>query len=171
MMRPVILLIFCLFLPLSPLLNAREIKLSAVTGTATGDVQKVGFRAHIFKAAIRYNLAGTVNNNPDGSVSFTLQGDSQGVKKTLKEVGEGSKHSQVSEVTSQPSELITGMNTFTVYGWTSHTRDISTPYNLVFTLRSDDSLISEKNAKKVYYQILENTLQGEDKDKIKKHRL
>jgi Acylphosphatase len=46
--------------------------LTAVSGKVTGNVQKVGFRAMIQRQAIRYNLAGSAENDSDGSVKFTL---------------------------------------------------------------------------------------------------
>jgi len=56
--------------------NARDDKANqeAVSGTVSGEkIQKVGFRATIQKQAIMSNLAGAARNNPDGTVSISLQ--------------------------------------------------------------------------------------------------
>src|SRR5215472_3542831 len=60
---------------------------TAVSGTVTGNVQEVGFRAMIQKQAIQYNLSGSAENNTDGSVRFTLQGDNDRIKQALKSPG------------------------------------------------------------------------------------
>jgi hypothetical protein len=56
-------------------LNAKAQNVTAVSGIVTGNVQEVGFRAMIQRRAIRYNLAGSVENKNDKSVQFFLQGD------------------------------------------------------------------------------------------------
>src|SRR6516165_7219832 len=66
---------------------------TAVSGTVTGNVQEVGFRAMIQKQAIQYNLAGSAENNTDGSVRFTLQGDNVRIKQALKTISKGTKKS------------------------------------------------------------------------------
>ena len=48
----------------------------AISGVVSGEqIQKVGFRAMIQKQAIMLNLAGSARNNPNGTVSISLQGD------------------------------------------------------------------------------------------------
>jgi acylphosphatase len=49
--------------------------------SATGDDQKVGFRAMVMKQAIEYNLAGIAKNDPNMIVRFTLQGDGKRIDK------------------------------------------------------------------------------------------
>ena len=68
----------CIFVTIAPVSAKSKVNdqnVTAVSGTVTGNVQEVGFRAMIQKQAIRYNLAGSAENNTDGSVRFTLQGD------------------------------------------------------------------------------------------------
>ena len=63
----------------------------AVSGKVTGKVQQVGFRALIQKQAIQYNLAGSTENNSDGSVQFSLQGDNDRVKQALTTIAAGAE--------------------------------------------------------------------------------
>ena len=66
----------------------------AITGVVSGEkIQKVGFRAMIQKHAIMYNLAGYARNNPDGTVSVSLQGDKDRIDKALEAIRAGSKRS------------------------------------------------------------------------------
>src|SRR5262249_56268191 len=59
--------------PVSAKSKVNDQNVTAVSGTVTGNVQKVGFRAMIQKQAIRYNLGGSAENNADVSVRFPLQ--------------------------------------------------------------------------------------------------
>src|ERR1700733_3950139 len=71
---------------------------TAVSGQISGKVQHVGFRALILKQAIRFNLAGTAKNNPDGTVAFRLQGDAAQIKAALKVVAQGTAKSSAVKV-------------------------------------------------------------------------
>jgi acylphosphatase len=146
-----------------------EQKLSAVSGVVTGNVQKVGFRAMIQKQAIEYNLAGMDENNTDGSVHFTLQGDSDRIARVLEAIKEGPKKASNVSVTTSAAKVSPDLKTFTVIGWTSVSRDITHPYNLVFELRDPDSIIKKHKAKAVWLEICEKTVQGEDAGKCDKH--
>jgi acylphosphatase len=144
---------------------------NAITATVTGNqIQKVGFRAMVQKLAISYNLAGSARNNPDGTVSVTLQGDQEAIARVVAAMKAGSKRSskdnQVAEV---PAEVDSDLKTFTVFAWTSTTRNITTPYDLVFPVRSLDSEISPKDAQAVWNAIAENTLNGDDLAKFRRH--
>jgi acylphosphatase len=55
----------------------------AILATVIGDDQHVGFRAMIMKQAIEYNLAGSAKNEANGTVHFTLQGNSDGLDEAL----------------------------------------------------------------------------------------
>ena len=61
------------------------------------------------------------------------------------------------------------LKTFTVYAWTSTSRNITNPYDLVFQLRPNDDEISPKQAKAVWNRIAESTLKGDDLAKFMKH--
>lgn len=143
----------------------------AVAATVTGaQIQKVGFRAMIQKEAIIYNLAGFARNNTDGTVSVTLQGDRNGIDQLVAAMKAGStKSSKNNAVAVVPAQLDPDLKTFTVFNWTSTTRNITTPYNLVFPLRPNDNQISPHEAKAIWNNIAENTLKGDDLAKFKQH--
>ena len=58
------------------------------------------------------------------------------------------------------------LDKFTVVAWTSASRNITNPYDLVFHLRTNDEPISKREAKQVWHEILRSTLKGEDLDKF-----
>ena len=140
----------------------------AVSGKVTGKVQQVGFRALIQKQAIQYNLAGSTENNNDGSVQFTLQGDNDRVKQALTTIAAGTKKSSDVNVSTSPATTNPNLTTFTVVGWTSHSRGINNPYDLVFRLRNPDTIIKKGQAKAVWLQICESAVKGEDIGKCDK---
>ena len=143
----------------------------AITATVTGEkIQKVGFRAMIQKEAIMYNLAGFAPNNPDGTVEVRLQGDKDRIDQILDAIRVGSKKSSHNNTISQvPAEWDPNLKTFTVFAWTSTSRNIMNPYDLVFSLRSADDQISHKDAKAIWNDIAKSTLKGDDLAKFLKH--
>ena len=68
----------------------------AILATVIGDDQQVGFRAMIMKQAIEYNLAGSAKNEANGTVHFTLQGNSDGLDEALVAIRAGTKKSSQS---------------------------------------------------------------------------
>jgi acylphosphatase len=138
----------------------------AILGTVTGNDQHVGFRAMIMKQAIKYNLAGYARNDADGIVKFTIQGDADRLDTALEAIREGTKKSSNIEVSAAPADVDGGLSTFTIIDWTSTSRNITTPYTLVFTLRADDSELSKSDGKDVWHQILRTTLHGDDLQKL-----
>jgi acylphosphatase len=138
----------------------------AISGKVTGNDQRVGFRAMIMKQAIEYNLAGFAKNDPNQIVEFTLQGEGKRVDKALAVIQEGTKKSSDINVSTTPGTIDPDLSTFTVVDWTSTTRNITTPYTLVFKLRPDDTVISKSDAKDVWHDILKTTLKGEDLQKL-----
>jgi acylphosphatase len=157
--------VLLLFHPATALSAAKE-DASAVSGVVSGKVQKVGFRAMILKAAIRYDLAGTAKNNADKTVAFALQGDPDRIKAALKVIEKGTEKSSDVKVKTTKVKPEPKLKTFTVFGWTSTSRNITTPYDLVFTPRKDGKEVSEKEAKKEYHRILKTTLKGDDLKKV-----
>jgi acylphosphatase len=143
----------------------------AITATITGaKIQKVGFRAMIQKEAIMFNLAGSARNNADGTVAVLLQGDKDRIEQTVAVMRAGNKKSSQDNTVSQaPAAVQPDLKTFTVYAWTSTSRNITNPYDLVFNLRPDDSQISRKEAKSVWNDIAKSTLKGDDLTKFIKH--
>jgi acylphosphatase len=153
--------------------DAREAKANqeALAGTISGEkIQKVGFRAMIQKQAIIDNLAGAARNNPDGTVSLSLQGDKDRINKVLDMIRAGNKKSSTgNSVNLAAAPLDPNLDTFTVFAWTSTSRNIINPYDLVFHLRPSDEAISKKEAAGVWNSIAESTLKGDDLAKFKKH--
>jgi acylphosphatase len=139
----------------------------AISGTVTGNDQQVGFRAMIMKQAIAYNLAGFARNDPNDVVSFTLQGDADRLGPAVAAVREGTKRSSNIEVDTIPAPVDPALTAFTVLGWTSTTRNIATPYDLVFPLRADDGVLSPAEVKAAWHGILKSTLKGDDLMKLR----
>jgi acylphosphatase len=113
----------------------------------------------IQKEAIMYNLAGSARNNPDGTVKVSLQGDKDRIDQVLAAIRAGSKKSSKDNTIVQvPAAVDPNLKTFTVFGWTSTTRNITNPYHLVFPLRP----VSRHDAKAVWNKIAEGALKGDD---------
>ena len=66
--------------------------------TVFGMVQGVGFRYFCFRLANDLNLVGWVKNNPDGSVTTSIEGDSGAVESYIKELKIGSSYSKVTNI-------------------------------------------------------------------------
>ncbi len=149
----------------------RKATQKAIAATVKGaKIQKVGFRAMIQKQAIMHNLAGAARNNPNGTVSVTLQGDKDGISAVAAAMQAGSKKSSKNNKVDEAAAAVDpSLKSFTIYGWTSTARDIATPYDLVFPLRPDDSQISAQEAKEIWDGIAEKTLKGADLVKFKQH--
>ena len=154
-----------------PSAGAKDVNTQAITATISGgQIQKVGFRAMIQKEAIMYDLAGYARNNPDGTVALSLQGDKDRIDKTLDAIRAGTKRSSSNNaVTLVRAVVDPGLKTFTVYGWTSTTRNITKPYDLVFMLRPGGDKISRSEAKDVWDAIAQSTLKGDDLAKFNQH--
>jgi acylphosphatase len=151
--------------------GAASAEQQAIKGIVSGEaIQKVGFRAMIQKQAIIYNLAGTARNVPDGTVSMSPQGDKTRIDKVLDAIRAGSKKSSTDNTISVTDDAVDpNLKTFTVFAWTSTTRNITNPYDLVFQLRSADDEISKKAASAAWNAIAESTLKGDDLAKFMKH--
>jgi acylphosphatase len=138
----------------------------AISGTVTGNDQHVGFRAMIMKQAIEYNLAGRARNEPNDVVSFTLQGGAKRLDDALAAIGEGTKKASNIKIKTTPTAVIPALNAFTIYGWTSTSRNITNPYDLVFNLRADGGKVSPEDAKELWHGILKSTLKPDDLKKL-----
>lgn len=149
-----------------PIASAAGPESQAISGIVSGNVQKVGFRAMILKQAIEYNLAGSARNTKEGTVQFTLQGDENRIGQAVMAIRNGTKRSSDVNVSTSPAKLDPNLDKFTVIAWTSASRNITHPYDLVFHLRTNDEPISKKEAKQVWHEILRSTLKGEDLDKF-----
>ena len=151
--------------------GAASAQQEAIAATVTGaKIQKVGFRAMIQKEAIMYNLAGSARNNPDGTVKVSLQGDKARIDQTLAAIRAGSRRSSQNNTISQvPASWDPNLKTFTVFAWTSTSRNITNPYDLVFPLRPANDQISHRDAKAIWNNIAKSTLKGDDLAKFLKH--
>jgi acylphosphatase len=149
--------------------NAADMNVTAVSGIVTGNVQEVGFRAMIQKQAIQYNLAGSAANDTDKSVRFSLQGANSRIDQALQAIRKGTKKSSDVSVSVSPAQVDPNLKTFTVVGWTSVSRHISHPYDLVFDVRGDNMTISKDEAKAVWLDICRKTVKGEDVGKCDKN--
>jgi acylphosphatase len=139
----------------------------AISGTVTGNDQHVGFRAMIMKQAIEYNLAGYAKNLPNDVVSFRLQGDTDRLDNAVAAVRKGTQKSSHIEVTTTPATVDQALDNFTIVAWTSTSRNITTPYDLVFKLRPKDKTLSDADVKDVWHGILKSTLKGDDLKKLR----
>jgi acylphosphatase len=149
-----------------PIASAAGPESQAISGIVTGNVQKVGFRAMILKRAIEFNLAGSARNTKEGTVQFTLQGDADRIGQAVMAIRNGTKRSSDVNVSTSPAQVDPSLDKFTVVAWTSASRNITNPYDLVFHLRANDEPVSKKEAKLVWHEILRNTLKGDDLDKL-----
>lgn len=148
------------------LAEARSHETVAVSATVTGNVQRVGFRALVMKQAIEYNLAGAAKNSANDVVEFTLQGRSKRIDKALATIRNGTRKSSNIAVKTAPAPVDPKLNTFTVVDWTSTSRQITTPYTLVFRLRNTDETVSPSEAKGVWHELLRTTVKGDDLKKL-----
>lgn len=139
----------------------------AISGTVTGNDQHVGFRAMIMKQAIEYNLAGYAKNLPNDVVSFTLQGDADRLDNAVAAIRNGTKKSSNIEVTTVPGTVDQALDNFTIFAWTSTSRNITDPYDLIFSLRPKDKTLSAADVKDVWHSILKSTLKGDDLKKLR----
>jgi acylphosphatase len=139
----------------------------AIEATVTGQDQQVGFRALVMKQAIEYNLAGSAQNEPNQIVRIILQGHKKRIDSALDTIKEGTKRSSNIKISTSVATINPSLQTFTIPGWTSSSRNITTPYNLVFKLRTDDEKISLDDAKAEWRQILKSTLDPEDLKKLR----
>jgi acylphosphatase len=138
----------------------------AISATVTGIDQKVGFRAMVMKQAIEYNLAGYAKNERNEIVQFTLQGDASRLDSAVAAITEGTKKSSNVDVNTTQTAVDPALSAFTIIDWTSTSRNITTPYTLVFKLRPDDKVITKSEAKDVWHEILRTTLRRDDLQKL-----
>jgi hypothetical protein len=87
----------------------------------------------------------------------------------------GTKKSSDIKVSTTRWTVDPALNTFTIYAWTSTTRKITNPYDLVFDLRPNDGNLAPAKVKPVGHGILQSTLKGDDLEKLgpmtEQHRL
>ena len=103
-------------------------------------------------------------------MSLSLRGDKNRIDRVLDAIRTGTKKSsQDNNVSVTDDALDPSVKTFTVFAWTSTTRNITNPYDLVFQLRPADDEISKKEASAAWNASAESTLKGDDLTKFMKH--
>lgn len=112
-------------------------------------------------------LGGFAKNLPNDVVNFTLQGDAKRLTDAVSAIHEGTKRSSDIEVSTTQETLDSALNTFTIHDWTSTSRNITNPYNLVFHLRPDNGKLASADVKTVWHGILQSTLKGDDLKKLR----
>jgi acylphosphatase len=120
----------------------------------------------IMKQAIEYNLAGFTKNLPNDVVNFTLQGDANRLTDALSPIKDGTKKSSDIKVNTSRAAVDPALNAFTIFAWTSTSRNITTPYDLVFHLRPDNGKLAPADVKTAWHGILQSTLKGDDLKKL-----
>ena len=120
----------------------------------------------IMKQAIEYNLAGFAKNLPNDVVNFTLQGHANRLTDALSAIQEGTKKSSNIKVTTTAAAVDPGLDAFTIFAWTSTSRNITNPYDLVFHLRPNDGKIAPADVKTAWHGFLQSTLKGDDLKKL-----
>ena len=83
----------------------------------------------------------------------------------IHEISEEDEKSKDVQIKTTDAKVDPMLKTFTVVGWTSTSRKIANPYNLVFTLRKNDGAVAEKETNEEYHRILKATLSKEDYEK------
>jgi hypothetical protein len=71
------------------------------------------------------------------------------------------------KVSTTQGTIDPALSTFTIYAWTSTSRGITNPYDLVFRLRPDDGTLAPADVKTEWHGILESTLKGDDLNKLR----
>jgi acylphosphatase len=140
-------------------------KKEAVEATVTGNDQQVGFRALVMKQAIEYNLAGSARRCRRNCSLYSARrqtSDRFGARDNSRRT----KRSSHIKITTTSAAIDPALNAFTIVDWTSSSRNITNKYNLVFELRANDTAISLTDAKAVWHQILEKTLNADDLKKL-----
>ena len=102
---------------------------------------------------------------------MTLQGDKDRIDQVLAAIRAGSKKSSTDNtvVSSSPPLVDPNLKSFTVFTWTSTSRNIANPYDLIFPLRPANDQISRHEAKAIWNKIAEGALKGDDLAKFMTH--
>lgn len=140
-----------------------------ISGIVTGNDQHVGFRAMILKQAIKHNLVGYTKNLPEKIVNFILQGDPDRLDDAVKTIKKGTVKSSDIKVVVKEEPVDLSLNTFTIYDWTSTSRNIGNPYDIVFYQRKNNVPFEDKDVKDVWHMILKGTLREDTGDLEKLH--
>jgi len=86
-----------------------------------------------------------------------MQGIFNRIDKVIELIKKGNKKSRITEIKIEHIQININ-RVFIVRGWTSQTRNFNSPTDLVFQIRDDESIISKKQAKQIYKQIVEKVI-------------
>ena len=84
----------------------------------------------------------------------------------MEAIRNGTRKSSNIGVKTVPAAVDPTLVTFTIVDWTSTSRQITTPYTLVFRLRDTDEAVAKSDVKDVWHELLKKTLKGEDLEKL-----
>ena len=132
--------------------------------TAAEGLQRIG-RTSI---ATRWRFCG-LPQSASCSENFVIPPDVFG--QTLKTISKGTKKSSNVNVSTSSAAVSQNLKAFTVVGWTSVSRGITHPYDLVFPLRNPDTVIKKGEVKAIWLKICESAVKGEDTGKCDKDNL
>jgi acylphosphatase len=90
------------------------------------------------KQAIEYNPAGFVKNLPNDVVNFTAQGDAKRLSAGCVAIQEEPTRSSDIKGSTTEGTVDPALNAFTIYAWTSTSRNITDPYNLSSACQSTE---------------------------------
>jgi acylphosphatase len=85
--------------------------------TVRGDVQGVGFRWFVSRAAARMKLVGWVANQPDGSVTIVAEGPERGLDALLELIRRGPPGAEVSDVEARRGPATGRFASFSIRSW------------------------------------------------------
>jgi acylphosphatase len=81
-------------------------------GVIHGDVQGVGFRYYLIRAAQPLGLRGWVRNRDDGAVEFVAEGSRQDLEQLLRAARQGPRVARVTRVDAQWQPASGGLDSF-----------------------------------------------------------
>jgi acylphosphatase len=70
-----------------------------------GEVQGGGYRFFATRVARRLGLKGFIQNNRDGSVEATVEGESTAIDEWIEELREGPRYAEVTHIDSESKEF------------------------------------------------------------------
>jgi acylphosphatase len=79
-----------------------------------GKVQGVGYRFFATRVARRLGLKGTIENQRDGSVEATVEGEKRLIDQWIEELKEGPRYAEVTHIDSETKEFTGRLGDFDV---------------------------------------------------------
>lgn len=82
--------------------------------TIHGKVQGVGYRFFATRVARRLGLKGWIENNRDGSVEATVEGEKSAIDDWIEELKEGPRYAEVTRIDQEPKDFTGALPDFDV---------------------------------------------------------